>query len=47
MDESTSPDIEEQPIPVVMLANDDLIAAHERMATPVDEDNAVFVLGYN
>ncbi len=46
MDE-TSPEIEEQPVPTIMLATDELVVAHERMGTPVDEENDVFVLGYN
>lgn len=47
MDETTSPEIEEQPVPAITLATDELVVAHERMATPVDEENDVFVLGYN
>ncbi len=46
MDETTSPEIEEQPVPIT-LATNELVVAHERMATPVDEENDVFVLGYN
>ena len=47
MDEPTSPEIEEQPVPAVMSPTDELVVAHERMGTPVDEENDVFVLGYN
>ncbi len=47
MDETTSPETEDQPVSTIMLATDELVVAHERMGTPVDEENDVFVLGYN